>query len=157
MSARARVEVACLVPADALPGPEADVVALVERAVAAAGLPGAVSVALVDDARMREVNRDFHACDEPTDVLAFALGAEGLPTPADAFDYELVVSVDTARREAEERGVTARAELALYVVHGSLHLLGFDDHDADDARRMHARTREVLAGLGIENTIEVES
>lgn len=118
-------------------------------AVAAAGLEGRVSFAVVSDATMRRVNRDFHDCDEPTDVLAFALGAGG----GDGFDAEIVVSLDTARREAKAHGVEPAAELMLYVVHGALHLTGHDDHALEDARRMHARALAILAGLGHRNTI----
>lgn len=118
-------------------------------AVAAAGLDGRVSVAVVTDATMRRVNRDFHDCDEPTDVLAFPLSA-----PADdGFVAEIVVSLDTARREAKSHGVEPSAELMLYVVHGALHLTGWDDHALADARRMHARALAILAGLGHRNTI----
>jgi probable rRNA maturation factor len=118
-------------------------------AVAAAGLEGRVSVAVVSDATMRRVNRDFHECDEPTDVLAFALTAAA----RDGFDAEIVVSLDTARREAKAHGVEPAAELMLYVVHGALHLTGWDDHALADARRMHARALAILAGLGHRNTI----
>jgi probable rRNA maturation factor len=118
-------------------------------AVAAAGLTGRVSVAVVSDATMRRVNRQFHDCDEPTDVLAFALAEGG----GDGFDAEIVVSLDTARREARAHEVDPAAELMLYVVHGALHLTGHDDHALEDARRMHARALAILAGLGHHNTI----
>jgi probable rRNA maturation factor len=118
-------------------------------AVAAAGLAGRVSVAVVSDATMRRVNRQFHDCDEPTDVLAFPLAAAA----DDGFDAEIVVSLDTARREAKSHGVEPAAELMLYVVHGALHLTGWDDHALADARRMHARALAILAGLGHRNTI----
>jgi probable rRNA maturation factor len=118
-------------------------------AVAAAGLEGRVSVAVVSDATMRRVNRQFHDCDEPTDVLAFPLAAGA----GDGFDAEIVVSLDTARREAKAHGVEPSAELMLYVVHGALHLTGWDDHALADARRMHARALAILAGLGHRNTI----
>ena len=123
------------------------------RALALCGLPGATSIALVDDATMRTVNRDYHDCDEPTDVLAFPLGEPGA---SPGFSSEIVVSLDTAEREAAARGVAPLAEVALYVVHGCLHLLGYDDHDPGEALKMHARTLEVLHQLGYENTIGVD-
>jgi probable rRNA maturation factor len=119
------------------------------KAVAACGFEGRLSLAVVSDATMRRVNRDFHACDEPTDVLAFALGAGG----DDGFDAEVVVSLDTARREAAAHRVEPAAELMLYVVHGVLHLMGYDDHALADARRMHARAVSILDGIGHRNTI----
>jgi len=122
-------------------------------AVAATGFTGAMSVAVVSDATMRRVNREFHECDEPTDVLAFALGAGA----GDGFHAEVIVSLDTARREAAGRGVEPAAELLFYVVHGALHLMGWDDHAAADARRMHARALSILERLGHHNTIRPRS
>ncbi len=119
------------------------------KAVAACGFEGRLSLAVVSDATMRRVNRDFHGEDEPTDVLAFALGAGG----TDGFDAEVIVSLDTARREAAAHRVEPAAELMLYVVHGVLHLLGYDDHALADARRMHARAVSILDGIGHRNTI----
>lgn len=152
-AAVAPVEVRICVPAASLPLPARTLRRRIARAVALTGFAGRVSVALVDDAAMRAVNRDFHSCDEPTDVLAFALDRPR-GAPADAFDAEVVVSVDTARLEAAERGVSPSAEVLLYVVHGVLHLLGEDDHDAVAYRRMHARALAILAALGEANTID---
>jgi len=147
------VTLAVEVDAERLPMPPADLEALFARALVACGFEGSVSLAVVDDETMRSVNRDYHDCDAPTDVLAFPLG--DAPAPG-GFVAEIVVSLDTAEREAEARGVTTASELLLYVVHGTLHMLGYDDHDPEDARRMHARTLEILTGLGYENRIEVE-
>jgi probable rRNA maturation factor len=147
-------EVRVAVPARSLPGPAARFRADVRRAVALTGFPGRLSVAVVDDPSMRVLNREFHACDDATDVLAFALdGSPGVPA-GEAFDGEVVVSADTARTEAAARGVTLRSELLLYVVHGVLHLLGEDDHDAGAYRRMHGRALSILAALGETNTID---
>jgi probable rRNA maturation factor len=144
------VELAIGVPAKRLPMSAAKLRRHAAAAVAEAGLAGRVSLAVVSDAAMRKVNRDFHDCDEPTDVLAFALGGGG----AEGFAAELIVSVDTARREAKDHGVEPAAELMLYVVHGALHLSGYDDHSLADARRMHARALAILERLGYRNTIE---
>ena len=133
--------------------PARDLEALFSRALVVCGFEGDVSLAIVDDEAMRVVNRAYHECDATTDVLAFPLG--DLPVPG-AFAAEIVVSFDTAERECGARGVTVVSELLLYFVHGTLHLLGYDDHEPDDARRMHTRTLEVLAELGYQNTIEVE-
>ncbi|MCG3134875.1 MAG: Endoribonuclease YbeY [Planctomycetes bacterium] len=124
------------------------------RAVTAAGHPGRLSLAVVDDPEMRRLNRDFHDVDEATDVLAFPLAEPEVPLPPGLFHGEVIVSAGTARREALLRGADPRAELVLYAVHGTLHLMGHDDHAPRAARRMHVRTMEILASLGWENSIE---
>ena len=136
-------------PANRLPISAAKLRRDAAKAVAACGLKGRLSLAVVSDATMRGVNREFHDCDEPTDVLAFALGSGG----RDGFDAEVIVSLDTARREARAHGVEPAAELLLYVVHGVLHLMGYDDHKLADARRMHTRALSILEALGHRNTI----
>ena len=151
---RPRVEVSLEMRARELPLPAAKFRRDVAAAVHAARFEGALSLAVVSDATMRRLNRDYHATDEATDVLAFPLGEPG---PGGEFDAEVIVSLDTARREAAERGGDPAAELMLYVVHGVLHLLGFDDHTKADARRMHARTLSILDDLGYDNTIEVRA
>ncbi|MCE9634642.1 MAG: rRNA maturation RNase YbeY [Planctomycetes bacterium] len=142
-----------------LPLPAATLRAQIRKAVRATGYAAGLSVAVIDDAAMRVLNRTFHACDEPTDVLAFDLGGAGSvgtggPSGPDACGGEVVVSIDTARMESSERGVTLASELLLYVVHGTLHLMGEDDHDPASYRRMHDRTLSILAGLGHSNTID---
>ncbi len=146
------VEIAVEVPTERLPVPEEQLSELVARALSLAGFEGGLSLAIVDDARMQQLNRDFHACDAPTDVLAFPL--DPLPGTG-AFAAEVIVSLDTALREAKERSVEPLAEVLLYVVHGVLHLLGEDDHEPEGAARMHARTLDVLRALGFENDIRV--
>lgn len=111
-----------------------------------------VSVAVVDDAEIRQLNERHLNRDEPTDVLAFDLRDE-TSQPARSpsqilVDGDIVVSVETARREANRRGHDLHAELALYAVHGTLHLLGYDDGDAERAARMHEIEDEILTALG---------
>ena len=157
-----RVALRIDVPAKSLPVPAAALRRLVARAVELTGFPGRLSVAVVDDPAMRVLNREFHGCDEPTDVLAFALdrpadgtgGRGSKARAAEAFDAEIAVSIDTARLEAADRGVPLVSELLLYVVHGTLHVLGEDDHDPAAYRRMHALALSILAALGHSNTID---
>ncbi|MBK6939774.1 MAG: rRNA maturation RNase YbeY [Planctomycetes bacterium] len=104
------------------------------------------SLVVVGDRRMRRLNREFHAVDETTDVLAFEL--ERWST--DGFDGEVIVCAPYARREARSRGLAFTTELALYAVHGILHLLGEDDHEPERARRMRRRERQILARVRIE-------
>ena len=65
-----------------------------------------------------------------------------------AIDGEIVMSVDMAVKQARERGHTPEAELALYAVHGTLHLLGYDDRRKADATRMHEVDDEILSSIG---------
>ena len=95
------------------------------------------SVAFVTDAAMRRLNRRFLGHDYPTDVLAFPLGDGGL-------FGEVVVSAPYAAREARRRGIPVEEELLRYVVHGCLHLMGYDDHAPADRRRMWARQEKLL-------------
>lgn len=103
------------------------------------GAEGAsATLALVGDARMRELNRDFRGYDKPTDVLSFAGDRAVQP------DYlgDIVISVETANRQAKRRGSNLRRELKVLSLHGFLHLLGYD-HERDDGemRRVEYRLR----------------
>jgi probable rRNA maturation factor len=111
----------------------------IERAAALVGLTGTLSVALVDDERMRVVHRDFSGLDETTDVLAFPLAPD---------QSEIVISAETARRNAREREAPVHTEVLLYAVHGALHLQGHDDHDPAGRQRMQAEERRLLEALG---------
>lgn len=104
-----------------------------------------LSFVFVDDERIRVINRRFLEHDWATDVIAFDLGDDG-PGPSG----EIYVSVETARREAKERGIEPAAEMLFYCVHGTLHLLGYDDKDVPSRRRMHRRQREILKKQGYE-------
>jgi probable rRNA maturation factor len=108
-----------------------------------------LSVSLIDDAAMRRLNRDYRGRDQATDVLAFAM-REGARAPGDAAVLgDVVISLDTAARQARERGVAAADEVRALLIHGILHLLGYDhERSAVEARRMKAverRLRVVLA------------
>ena len=116
--------------------------ALIERAVAAtlefAGRPDwEVSLLLTDDEEIARLHEEFLGDPTPTDVMSFEMedGAE------------VVVSVETARRAARANGTTIRAEVALYVVHGLLHTLGFDDKAQAERRRMRDAERAILERL----------
>lgn len=108
-----------------------------------------VSVALVDDARMAEINEKHLAHKGPTDVITFDLRDDRDTQVGAQVDGELVLSVETATREAERRGHGVDAELALYAVHGILHLLGYDDSSKDDSDRMHETEDEILTEIGV--------
>jgi len=122
---------------------------LVRRVLEAEGVEHAsISIALVDDATIRAVNRRHLAHDWPTDVISFGLSEPGDPT----LNGELVVSAEMAASTAREVGVAPASELALYVVHGLLHLCGLDDQAPDDVDTMRRREGEILAAEGLINT-----
>lgn len=99
-----------------------------------------VNLTFVDDRRIRRLNARYRRRDAPTDVLAFPLEAPG-PT---RLWGEVVISAETARRQAVRLGVPVGLELGLLVVHGLLHLAGYDDRDPREARLMHQRERDIL-------------
>lgn len=118
------------------------IAAAAQLVLEAEGQPEAeLSVTLVDDERIAQLHVDYMNIPGATDVISFPLSDPEDPIPILG---EVVVSVDTATREAAERGITLREELLRYVVHGTLHLFGYDDHEPDDYAAMHARQEELL-------------
>ncbi len=103
-----------------------------------------IQVVLTDDARIRLINRSHLDHDWATDVITFPLSEPG----DDLLEADLVVSVETARREASTRRCDPLDELGLYIVHGLLHLQGHDDHDPEDRARMRRRESELLVDAG---------
>jgi probable rRNA maturation factor len=99
--------------------------------------PGEMAVVLTDDAEIQALNRRYRGVDEPTDVLAFAESEPTDPfvTSPEGEDYlgEVFVSLPRAEEQAQEEGHSVEEELALLVVHGTLHLLGYD-HEVDEER-----------------------
>ena len=123
--------------------------ALARRVLAAEGVPpgAGLGVVVTDDETMRELNRRFFGVHAPTDVLSFGLAAEdGFVTPPGSARQlgEIVISYPTAARQAEEAGHPFGEELAHLLVHGILHLLGYDHGSRLDARRMRAREEALL-------------
>jgi probable rRNA maturation factor len=103
-----------------------------------------VSIAILSDEGVRRVNKRFMKRDSVTDVISFDLSDKGREEKI----FELVVNGEKARREGLERGHKAEGELALYVVHGLLHNLGFDDSDGPGAEKMHRQEDEILQQFG---------
>ncbi|MBN1846561.1 MAG: rRNA maturation RNase YbeY [Sedimentisphaerales bacterium] len=107
-----------------------------------------VSLALVDDECIRQLQERFLHTAQVTDVLSFDL-RDSVAAQADgSLDCEVVVNAQQASRQAARRGGDAQAELHLYVVHGLLHQLGYDDREPSRARRMHAEEDRILEALG---------
>ena len=98
-----------------------------------------VTVALVDDARLQALHRDYMGTDSPTDIMTFPLD-EG---PAAVHGGDLVISVDQAFAQAEDLGTTPEAEIEFLVVHGLLHLVGWRDETDAERQAMLERQREL--------------
>ena len=101
-----------------------------------------VSVAIVDDATIHLLNRKYLQHDYATDVLSFLLSSPGEP-----LEGEIIVSVETAAREAVRYGWNKDDELLLYLIHGTLHLVGYEDASDDERTDMRAKERRYLAML----------
>ena len=104
-----------------------------------------ISIAIVDDAQIRKVNKRFLNKDSPTDCLSFNLSDN---KKSSVKSFELVVNGEMAVRQAHLRGHSSEAELALYITHGLLHNLGFDDSTKKQAEKMHDTENEILQQLG---------
>jgi probable rRNA maturation factor len=114
-----------------------------ERALAAVGRgAGDVDVLVVDDAAIKRLNRLHRGVGRRTDVLAYPLETPGTPSPLVG---QIVISAETARRQARRLDVPLATELDLLVTHGVLHLIGYDDRDPVEARLMHERERQILS------------
>jgi len=103
-----------------------------------------LSVLLCDDATIHELNRDYRKKNKPTDVLAFAMreGEDG--HMAGDLLGDVIISLETATRQAKERGVVTRDEVMMLLAHGLLHLLGWDHQTDADDKRMRAETDRML-------------
>lgn len=135
-------EIRTLVP---LPIPRIAVTRLVNRALRMLRYPlpkTNVSLAFIDDRRMRRLNQRYRHHSETTDVLSF----EGAGTGDLG---EILISVPQARRQAKQYGHALRSEIELLIVHGLLHLAGYDHHHPADRRRMQRRENQILDGRSL--------
>ena len=129
---------------DVVGDPKSDVeVALQVRSL----VDAEVSIVLTDDEHIHRLNLEYRSVDRPTDVLSFAQ-AEGVPFPGvGQILGDIVISLETARRQAEERGHPMGHEVRILLVHGLLHLLGFDHENDEDRERMAAEEESLLSAL----------
>ena len=137
------------------PAAKAAFAAGASRCAALTGATGPVEIAITlsDDVEIRDLNRDWRGKDKPTNVLSFP-GLEGamagfLPPDAPRPLGDIILAFETCRAEAEEQGKSLADHARHLVVHGVLHLLGFDHEDDAEAEEMEALETLVLAGLGI--------
>ncbi len=123
---------------------------VVRQALARHQVNGAdVCIALVGDARMAQLHERHLGHAGPTDVLSFDLAEPEGGGNSGFVEAEVVVSFETAQRQAAARGHGVEAEVALYALHGVLHLLGYDDRRPSDAKRMHDVEDEILESVGL--------
>jgi probable rRNA maturation factor len=104
---------------------------------------GAVTIAILPDAKVKALNRRYRRIDKATDVLSFPSGpvsADKGPGHPTAFLGDIVIARETARKQAKNIGHSAAAELRVLALHGLLHLLGYD-HDSDNGRMARAEAR----------------
>lgn len=126
----------------------ADRMGLIARAVTGRlpGIAGSITVALADDATVRDLNRRFRGKDAPTNVLSFPSGQ--MPGPGICLG-DVVLAAETLRREAAAEGKPAGDHFAHLTIHGILHLLGYDHDSQEEAERMESLEVAILADLGI--------
>lgn len=103
-----------------------------------------ISVLVTDDKHIAKLHKDFLKDPTPTDVISFGL-PEDSPEAREGYLGDVVASAQTAKRVAAGFGQTPLAELERYCVHGTLHLLGYDDHKPADRKEMHAAQEKYLA------------
>jgi probable rRNA maturation factor len=126
----------------------------IERAAQAVlaqqGVQGDLSVVLTDDARLHQLNSDYLGVDAPTDVLSFP-ASETDPDSGSAYLGDVLISTPRAAAQAESAGHPFEAEVQLLVVHGVLHLLGYDHAKPGDKSQMWGEQATVLQSLGLGN------
>lgn len=126
--------------------------AALERAALAVlahqSVDGDLTVVLTDDAQLHKLNQDYLGIDASTDVLSFP-ASETDPDTARRYLGDILVSVPRAEEQARAAGHALEAEVQLLVVHGTLHLLGYDHAEAGEKARMWKAQAEALEGLGL--------
>lgn len=142
----------------AIPDLEARCRAAVAAALAGGGwtAPAEVSLLLADDSEMRRLNREFRDRDKATNVLAFPAGGSGAGG-APILLGDVALGHETVRAEAAAQGKTPADHLAHLIVHGVLHLLGFDHEDDRAASEMEGLERQALAALGVADPYRLEA
>jgi probable rRNA maturation factor len=107
-----------------------------------------MTIVLTDDAQLHELNREFLGMDAPTDVLSFP-ASESDPETGTPYLGDILISIPRAAQQAQAAGHTVEAEVQLLVVHGTLHLMGYDHAEAEEKARMWSAQAEVLSRLGL--------
>ncbi|MFN8534739.1 MAG: rRNA maturation RNase YbeY [Dehalococcoidia bacterium] len=130
-------------------------VAALERAITATLIaeeipaPAEISLQIADDATIQALNRDYRGIDAATDVLSFGFEADEFVVPPDGVRHlgEVVIAFPYTERSAERQGHPTAHELVILTVHGTLHVLGYDDEEDEAWEVMKARQESILASL----------
>ena len=112
----------------------------------------ALSLSLVDDAEIQEMNRDHRGKDKPTDVLSFPLyepGEEEAGQSPERLLGDVVISIDTARRQAAEYDAPLQNEVYRLLIHGLLHVMGHDHEEPSERAAMEAEERRLAGAIGM--------
>lgn len=126
---------------------------VVEQVLAAQNAAGKteMSLVLVDQERIQELNRQYLGKDRPTDVISFSMLSEepAFIAPPDGVTHlgEVIISYPQAVIQAGEQGHSVARELAILIVHGILHLYGYDDERPETKKQMQSREKEILGSL----------
>ena len=119
-----------------------------------------LSIAFVNDEEIHRLNREYRKIDRPTDVLSFALLEAQSPSPSMSADAgaptilgDVIISTETARRQADERGHSFERELSILLLHGILHLFGYDHETDEEAQRMEALEQQLLNEIRFPNHV----
>jgi probable rRNA maturation factor len=111
-----------------------------------------ITLAFVNNPHIHRLNKQFLDHDEPTDVLSFPYTEPG----AKKLEGEVVIGYEVAAENAADRGIPVEQELLLYVIHGCLHLCGYDDKTAKAAKEMRAKERAYLKKVGLPDITDRE-
>jgi probable rRNA maturation factor len=107
-----------------------------------------LSILLADDKKIRTLNKQYRSIDQTTDVLSFSQKEKEEKEPNSHLMGDVVISTVTAKRQASEHGLTLEEEIVLLLIHGTLHLLGFDHERSDEeACRMKKKTQELFGRI----------
>lgn len=125
---------------------DAAIHSLVSHALKAEGVdePWELGIQFMDDDSMQAAHVEYMDIDEPTDIMTFPYSDDDDVWGGDEVGGDLMISVDRAAANAEDAGWSLADELSFLIIHGVLHLLGWDDHSDEDRARMLARQREIL-------------
>jgi probable rRNA maturation factor len=117
-----------------------------------------VSIKFTNDDEVQALNRDYRGKDKPTNVLSFPMvEPDQIMAASDTAEVllgDIVLAYETCLREADERGITLQAHATHLIVHGTLHLLGYDHVDELEADAMEALEQDIMAALGLHNPYE---